>query len=77
MRKDLKAHLLAGFIIGVWVAPWTPIGAAALVVLAAAGREAWNKWGPKDARTGWGWTDIGYTLAGGSLGVLAGVATQI
>lgn len=72
MRQDLKLHLLAGFIIGVWVAPWSIVGALVLTALAAGVRELLNKYGWWANKTGWDWTDIAYTLAGGVAGTVWG-----
>lgn len=51
-----------------------PAGAAACLA-AAAGREAYNRWGPPAARTGWDWIDLLATLLGGA--AVLGVAVAV
>lgn len=77
LREDLAKHAIVGFAVHsiAWplVGPWY----ALLAVLAVAlGREAWNKWGPVDQRTGWSPDDIKATLAG-ALAALSGAVPML
>lgn len=77
LREDWAFHVIIGFAIQATVQPLAGPGwALGAVLLAAIGRESYNKWGPVAQRTGWSPDDIKATLAGG-LAALSGTVPML